>query len=230
MSEEMLRRIASARARPPWARSAEEVLAVEMHARELRQQQAARSAQRDRARREADIRARQRSVTSSGVVIPSPQTRPAKSTKQDPSPRREIDAIEWRRRHNSLARGEPVRTALSAEILSPRRAEFAVRDWLRRNGFPDAEVTPEKGDGGIDVTSSTMIAQVKHYNIDTGVVGVAPVRELFGVLSAGSVRKQALFFTSGRYSSGALDFARRNEIVLYRYRQTGSSIEATPVA
>ncbi|WP_084486098.1 restriction endonuclease [Humibacter albus] len=70
-------------------------------------------------------------------------------------------------------------------------------------GEPDATtITRFSGDGGVDVESTHYIAQVKNYS---GTVGVTEMRELGGVASVDG--RKPLFFTSGTYSAGAVEFA-----------------------
>jgi len=91
-------------------------------------------------------------------------------------------------------------------------AERLVAEWMRHLGEMDAEVTRFTGDGGIDVMSTHCIAQVKNY---TGTVGVTEIRELAGVAAVDG--RRPLFFTSGTYASGAIEFAERAGIALFRY-------------
>ena len=53
-------------------------------------------------------------------------------------------------------------------VRSPQDAEDAAADWMRYLGFPDACRTPDGADGGIDVTSSRGVAQVKLEGKPTG--------------------------------------------------------------
>lgn len=83
---------------------------------------------------------------------------------------------------------------------------------MRHLGASDAETTTYTGDGGVDVTSLHYIAQVKHY---VGTVGVGEVRELAGVAHVDG--RHPLFFTSGQYAQGAVEFADRAGIALLIY-------------
>lgn len=96
--------------------------------------------------------------------------------------------------------------------VSPRGAEMIVTEWMRYLGILDAEITRATSDGGVDVTSNTHVAQVKHYQ---GKVGVAEVRQLFGVAAA--QRKEGLFFTSTGYTSEAVAFATATEMPIFTY-------------
>lgn len=96
--------------------------------------------------------------------------------------------------------------------VSHEGAEALTAAWMRYLGESDADVTRFTSDGGIDVTSTHYIAQVKNYS---GTVGVESVRELAGVSLADG--RKPLFFTSGRYASGAIEFAGRVGVALFRY-------------
>ncbi len=105
--------------------------------------------------------------------------------------------------------------------VSHEGAEQLVAQWMRHLGERDAEVTRFTGDGGIDVASEHYIVQVKNY---TGTVGVAEVRELGGVASVDG--RKPLFFTSGTFAAGAVDFANRAGIALFVY----DAVQGTLVA
>lgn len=81
---------------------------------------------------------------------------------------------------------------------------------MRSLGATDAVVTQFRGDGGVDVTSSRYIAQVKHFATN---VGVAPIRELSGVVRFDG--RRGLFFTTIGYSTGAIEFANASGIALF---------------
>lgn len=96
--------------------------------------------------------------------------------------------------------------------ISHEGAEALTAAWMRYLGEADADVTRFTSDGGIDVTSEHYIAQVKNYS---GTVGVESVRELAGVSLADG--RKPLFFTSGNYASGAVEFAGRVGVALFQY-------------
>ena len=106
----------------------------------------------------------------------------------------------------------------------PREAEFFAAAWMHQRGCLDARATRASADGGIDVTSSRYVAQVKHYS---GSVGASPVREIFGVAQAQS--KLAVFFTSGLYTSAAQEFAR-GRVALFVYDAQGQVRAANEAA
>lgn len=95
--------------------------------------------------------------------------------------------------------------------LTPRQAEELAARWMRSMGAQDVAVTQFRGDGGIDVTSARHIAQVKHLSSN---VGVAPIRELAGVVRVDG--RRGLFFSTSGYASGAVEFARQCGIGLFR--------------
>ena len=86
--------------------------------------------------------------------------------------------------------------------VSPRGAEFWVRDAIRWLGAPEAEVTPQTGDGGLDVVSAKWGAQVKHY------VGSVPVEELRATMGAAlALGLQPMLWTSGSLTEAGKQFA-----------------------
>lgn len=123
---------------------------------------------------------------------------------------RSYDPVE-RRRTSPFAPGGPAPTPQPFGV-SHAGAEALVAEWIKYLGEADAKTTVLTGDGGIDVESRHYIAQVKNY---TGSVGVGEVRELAGVAAVDT--RKPLFFTSGTYALGAVDFANRSGIALFTY-------------
>jgi hypothetical protein len=105
--------------------------------------------------------------------------------------------------------------------VSHKGAEELAAQWMRFMGDSDARTTRFVADGGIDVESRRYVAQVKNW---AGTVGVAAVRELAGV--AASDGRKPIFFTSGTYSSGAVEFANRSRMALFVYSAESGTIEA----
>lgn len=99
-------------------------------------------------------------------------------------------------------------------------AEQYVAAWMRHLGVPDASVTRASGDGGVDVESEYLIAQVKNYTAAT--VPIAEVRDLFG--TATDRKKQAVLFTSSDVSAEGYLFAERNDIALLRYSAVAGTL------
>lgn len=91
-------------------------------------------------------------------------------------------------------------------------AEILACQWMRKNGYRGAEVTPPGADGGIDVESKDAIAQVKHH---AAPVGLGEMQRLYGI--SVSTGKAALFFAASGYSPKALTWARRHRIECYTY-------------
>jgi hypothetical protein len=96
--------------------------------------------------------------------------------------------------------------------ISPQQAEEFCAAWLRSLGFLDAQVTRFSRDGGIDVESQYLCAQVKH---QTAPVGVKAVRELFGV--AVHEKKTPVFFALSDYTLEAKTFATKVGMPIIRY-------------
>lgn len=101
-------------------------------------------------------------------------------------------------------------SATSPWALTPRKAEELAALWMRAMGATNVQVTRFQGDGGIDVKSSKYIAQVKRFNSN---VGVAPIRELAGVVRVDG--RRGLFFTTTGYAQGAIEFANHAGIALF---------------
>jgi hypothetical protein len=104
--------------------------------------------------------------------------------------------------------------------VSAEGAERLCAEWMKHLGASDVLVTRATADGGIDLIADPYIAQVKNY---AGTVGVIPVRELAGVASIQN--REALFFTSGTYASGAIDFANQAQIALFAYNAEEGTLQ-----
>ena len=96
--------------------------------------------------------------------------------------------------------------------ITPEQAEEFCAAWLRNLGFLDASVTRYSRDGGIDVESQYLCAQVKH---QTSPVGVKAVRELYGV--AVHAKKTPIFFALSDYTQEAKAFATNVNMPIIRY-------------
>ena len=88
-------------------------------------------------------------------------------------------------------------------IRNYRDAELAARDWLRSVGFTDADLTGEGADGGVDVRSSNLVAQVK---AELKPVGRPVIQQIFGVASAEG--SEAACFALSGFTSEATAGAR----------------------
>lgn len=88
-------------------------------------------------------------------------------------------------------------------------AEREVAEWLRRNGF-DVRFTSKGADGGVDLTGSDLVVQVKTQRLP---VGAPAIQALFGVAVAD--RKTAVFFALAGYTPQARGFAERAGVALF---------------
>jgi hypothetical protein len=121
-----------------------------------------------------------------------------------------------RRTLNALAR-----PAAQPFGVSHVGAEALCAEWMKYLGEPSAKATRARGDGGIDVESPSFIAQVKNYS---GSVGVAAIRELVGVAVVDG--RKPLFFTSGNYTEGSIDFASRYSLPLFLFNAEQGTLKA----
>jgi hypothetical protein len=106
--------------------------------------------------------------------------------------------------------------------VSHEGAENLCAQWMRYLGEGDAVTTQYVSDGGIDVASNHYVAQVKNYS---GTVGVAEIRELAGVVSDDG--RKPIFFTSGTYASGSIEFANRIGMPLFIYDATRGTLRGS---
>ena len=71
---------------------------------------------------------------------------------------------EKRKRQEAIKKSKEV--VKSSRCRIPKDAddfEEVCAEWMRRNGFPDAQKTPKGPDGGIDVLSADAVAQSKFH-------------------------------------------------------------------
>jgi hypothetical protein len=97
---------------------------------------------------------------------------------------------------------------------------LVLQSW----GFLDAKTTRYARDGGIDVESSELVVQCKHYS---GSVGVREVREIFGI--GAHQAKTAVVFSAGTYTADAKKFANDAGVALFilsEVRGTTKSVNA----
>ena len=103
----------------------------------------------------------------------------------------------------------------SIRSLPWREFELLVGEGFRRLGYVVQEAGGAAPDGGIDLVlrkdGRTTIVQCKHWQ--TRHVGVKPMRELYGVMTAESA-DGAVFVTSGDYTPEARAFAEDKPIGL----------------
>lgn len=102
--------------------------------------------------------------------------------------------------------------SLAIEAVRPltwQDAERIACEWMRKNGYPDARLTPPGADGGIDVASRKAVAQVKHH---LKPVGRPDVQRLYAV--AQTSKRRALFFSNAGYTPDATAWAREHGVEL----------------
>jgi len=105
--------------------------------------------------------------------------------------------------------------------LDPFEFEKFIGELFSQMGY-NSRVTKRSNDGGVDIFAKLqtpmgndeVIIQCKHKENPSSTVDIAKVRELFGVFSASKKFTKAILVTNGRFTSGAIDFARDNRIEL----------------
>ncbi|QDC12713.1 hypothetical protein E2561_00570 [Rhodococcus ruber] len=102
-------------------------------------------------------------------------------------------------------------------ISTAREAEENAAVHMRKLGFPDAAVTDEGPDGGIDVRSSGAVAQVKLWFRP---VGSPALQQLYG--ARGTARHEMLFFAHSGYSKPAVLYADQHSIALFTFDTDGN--------
>ncbi len=101
------------------------------------------------------------------------------------------------------------------DTMSPAGFERHIADLLTRDGCLRVQVVGGRGDGGVDVLARTsrmarIAVQCKHY--PTRAVGPAAVRDFNGCAWSDHRADIALFVTSGRFTTAALEFGQRHRI------------------
>lgn len=123
----------------------------------------------------------------------------------------------WRRKQrkalvSSVAQAQD---AAALDGISWREFELLVGEAYRLQGFRIIELGGNGPDGGVDLVllkgSEKFLVQCKQWKAQT--VGVAIVRELYGVMAARGATG-GFVVTSGRYSNDAQAFARGRNITL----------------
>lgn len=100
-----------------------------------------------------------------------------------------------------------------AAIQDWASAERNARNWMRYLGFSDAELTTGGSDGGVDVESTSGLAQVKY---QAAIVARSELQKLVGSRMSAH-HKKLLFFTGSAYSSKATEYAEVMDIALFTY-------------
>lgn len=99
------------------------------------------------------------------------------------------------------------------ENMSGREFEIAVAQYFKNQGY-DVELTQCSNDGGIDIVlysnNTKIYVQCKHYK---NYVGIAPARELYGVMRADNVSCGYLVTMNG-FTKGVYQFVNDKNIHL----------------
>ncbi len=111
-----------------------------------------------------------------------------------------------------------------------KRYEEICREFLaiKEKGRFNVDVTKTGADGGIDLRITDKrnrligVGQCKAYN---SIIGVATVRELFGVMASEKV-EMGYFFTTSTFSNDAISFADKNKITLINGRDQLKTIKS----
>lgn len=97
--------------------------------------------------------------------------------------------------------------------MSPREFEIAVAQYFKNQGY-DIGLTQYSNDGGVDIVlysnNTKIYVQCKHYK---NYVGIAPARELYGVMRAANVSYGYLVTMNG-FTSGVYNFVQNKNIHL----------------
>lgn len=125
------------------------------------------------------------------------------------------------KKSRSLVKEKKTNGLIDVHSLSPFAFEEFISDLFSHMGYY-SRVTKKSNDGGIDIFAKIqtptgieeVIIQCKHKENPSSTVDVSKVRELFGVFSANKKLSKAILVTNGRFTSGAIDFARETRVEL----------------
>lgn len=106
--------------------------------------------------------------------------------------------------------------AVVSWLWTPEHTEQRVAEWMRASGFTSVVLTSRGADGGVDVTSTEAVAQVK---AEMRPVGRPAVQMLYGIAIRES--KQALFFAAAGFSREAQAWASQH-VALYTFDRAGT--------
>ncbi len=124
-----------------------------------------------------------------------------------------------KKRYNSVKELDDIRK------LSWREFESIVGEAFRRRGYSVLENAVDGADGGVDLllrkSGEKFYVQCKHWKQTK--VGVKPIRELYGVITAGDAAG-GFFVASGEYTQDARDFAKKAGIDLIGGEQLAAMI------
>jgi restriction system protein len=112
--------------------------------------------------------------------------------------------------------------------LEWKRFEEVCAEFLKIKNY-NAGGTCIGADGGIDIKvqdeNGLIIAIAQCKAFDSKQVGVALIRELFGIMASEKV-EQGLFFTTSTFSDDAVEFAKNNNITLIDLKSFVSLVNA----
>lgn len=103
-----------------------------------------------------------------------------------------------------------------ALIRTAREAEEAAARWLRNIGFSDVELTPPGPDGGLDVASGFVAAQVK---AEVKPIGRPVIQQTLGVARA--LNSIPFCFALGGYTADARLYGETNGVALLQFDLQG---------
>ncbi|MFF0836722.1 MULTISPECIES: restriction endonuclease [unclassified Streptomyces] len=101
------------------------------------------------------------------------------------------------------------------QAIDWRACEHIAAEHLRALGIADAEVTPARGDAGIDVRSEIAIAQVKHQRTPVGRPALQNLVGAAGPAHRGEIKPLRFFYSTSGYAKPAVEYARCNDVILY---------------
>jgi restriction system protein len=137
-----------------------------------------------------------------------------------------VSAFKRRKRNDLHAHTASAGTRNALESMTWREFEQVVGEYFRRNGFSVTETGGGGADGGIDLIASRgadkYYVQCKQWKARQ--VGVATVRELFGVMAANGVAG-GYVVTSGVFTDEAKRFAGGREIQLIEGKELAGLIQ-----
>jgi hypothetical protein len=110
-------------------------------------------------------------------------------------------------------------------IRSPLEAEQACCQWLKYFGFVDSKLTKAGADGGVDIVSKEIVAQVKFKGVTTG---RPEIQQLHGI--AVHEGKRGFFFSLGGYTSSAIEFAEKCQMAIFEFDLQGEPKGVTKLA
>lgn len=131
-----------------------------------------------------------------------------------------LSAQDWANkiRQYQLAPVFPPAPQSSPLKISPLEYEEFCAKHLRAVGYSTARITRGSKDGGIDIESTELVVQCKHYGSSS--VGVTYIREIFGVASHRG--KVAVLMTSGKITDEARREANRFGVALISLSESSS--------